>query len=144
MRVRVYLMIKIIELRKIIKASLKTVHPNVLVDGESKSRVHYENAPDKGIYPYLVYDLPNSNDDGSMEQFILDVDGWDNPAKGDTTALETLMDNVDKQLHRKTVVINGTLSMTFYRENRIPLKDDDPRIKRRKYVYQVRTYNKEV
>jgi hypothetical protein len=127
-------MIKIVELRKIIKASLKTAHP----------RVFHENAPDDSIYPYLVYDLPNSNDDGSLEQFVLDVDGWDFPSNGDTTALETLMDNVDKQLHRKTVVINGTLSMTFYRENRLPLKDDDIRIRRRKYVYQVRTHEKGV
>jgi hypothetical protein len=127
-------MIKIVELRKIIKASLKTAH----------SRVFHEHAPDNSLYPYLVYDLPNSNDDGSLEQFVLDIDGWDYPANGDTTALETLMDNVDKQLHRKTVVINGTLSMTFYRENRLSLKDDDPRIKRRKYVYQVRTHEKGV
>jgi hypothetical protein len=133
-------MIKIIEIRKLIKNTLKTIHPNVVIDGKSKPRVHYEVAPDDAVYPYLVYDLPNSNDDGSLEQFVLDVDGWDYPANGDTTVLETLMDDVDKQLHRKTTVINKELSMTFYRENRLPLKDDDSRIRRRKYVYQIRTH----
>lgn len=134
-------MIKIIEIRKNIKTSLKSIHPNVLDEGgNSKSRVHYENAPDDTGYPYLVYDLPNSIDDGSLEQFVLDVDGWDYPVNGDTTALETLMDKVDKALHRKTVVIDAQLAITFYRENRIPLKDDDKRIRRRKYVYQIRTH----
>jgi hypothetical protein len=123
-------MIKVIELRKTIKSSLQSIHP----------QVYYENAPDDAGYPYLVYDLPNSIDDGSLEQFVLDVDGWDYPSNGDTTALETLMDNADKQLHRKTIVINSELAMTFYRENRLTVRDDDKRIRRRKYIYQVRTH----
>ncbi|MFS0864125.1 hypothetical protein [Fredinandcohnia sp. 179-A 10B2 NHS] len=125
-------MIKVIEIRKVIKGILKSQH----------SQVYYEHASDKAVYPYLVFDLPDSIDDGSMEQFVLDVDGWDSPINGDTTTLETLMDIVDKSLHRKTVVINNELSMTFYRENRLPLKDDDKRIRRRKYIYQVRTHAK--
>lgn len=121
-------MVKVIELRKIILASLKAKHP----------RVYFQAAPADAVFPYLVYDLPNSFDDGSMENFTLDVDGWDNVS--DTTALETLMDGVDKELHRKTVIIAGQISATFYREHRLPLTDDDPNIRRRKYVFQVRTH----
>lgn len=131
-------MIKVAELRKFINAYLKTIHPNILVDGKSNSRVFFQHAPDDAVFPYLVYDLPSSIDDGSMERFILDIDGWDN-AK-DTTAIETLMDSMDNGLHRKTIMIGTEISATFYRENRLPLLDDDPRLSRRKYVYQIRTH----
>lgn len=130
-------MAKVIELRKVIQSTLKAIHPNVIVGGISKSRVHFQDAPADSPYPYLVYDLPNSNDDGLMERFVMDVDGWDDST--DTTAIETLMSNVDQGLHRKVVVVED-IALIFYRENRIPLLDDDPRIRRRKYVYQVRTY----
>jgi hypothetical protein len=130
-------MVKMIEIREVLKNLLKSVHPNVMVNGDSVPRVHYQDAPDKAVYPYLVYNLPNSTDDGTLENFVLDVDGWDNTTI--TTALETLMDAADKELHRKTVVV-GNLSLTLYRENRLPLEDDDKRLRRRKYIYQVRTY----
>ncbi len=133
-------MIKVIELRKVINSYLKSIHPNVSVNGVSKSRVHYERSPDDAVFPYLVYNLSNSVDDGSMERFILDLDGWDTPLNGDTTAIETLMDSTDSGLHRKTVMVGTELSLTFYRENRLSLLDDDSRIRRRKYVYQVRTH----
>jgi hypothetical protein len=120
--------IKVIELRKAILSFLKIKHP----------RAYYQAAPDNAAFPYLVFDLPNSTDDGAMERFILEVDGWDKSK--DTIAIETLMDSVDKELHRKTVILADAISATFYRENRIPLRDDDPKLCRRKYVYQVRTH----
>jgi hypothetical protein len=123
-------MIKTVELRKAIQASLKSIHP----------RVYFQYAPNEAVYSYLVYDFPNSTDDGLMERFVLEVDGWDRPTDGDTTSLEKLMDNADKELHRKVIVVNGELALIFYRENRLSLPDDDQRIKRRKYVYQIRTY----
>jgi hypothetical protein len=122
-------MIKVIELRKVINAALKTVHP----------RVYFQAAPDDAIFPYLVYDLPNSVDDGYLEQFVLDMDGWDTST--DTTVLETLMDNVNNSLDGMTSTADG-LIMSFYLDNRLSLLDDDPRIKRRKYTYQVRTYQR--
>ena len=126
-------MIKVIELRKIINTALKTIH----------SRVYYRTAPDTAAFPYLVYDLPNSTDDGTLEQFVLDVDAWDS-INGDTTGLETLIDSADKSLHRKTITVNDNLAITFYRENRLTLTDDDPDIKRRKYIYQVRTFERRI
>jgi len=127
-------MIKVIEIRKIIKTQLKSIHP----------RIYHSSAPDNATFPYLVYDLPNSNDDGTLEQFVLDVDAWDLPAGGDTAALETLIDSADKSLHRKTFTINDDLAVTFYRENRLTLTDDDPNIKRRKYTYEVRTFERRI
>jgi hypothetical protein len=121
-------MIKIIEIRKYLLILLKSIHP----------RVYFEQAPDNAVYPYIVYNLPNSFEEGIMEQFVLDIDAWDNSK--DTTSLETLIDSVDQSLHRKVAVVNDTMAFIFYRENRLSLTDDDPRIRRRKYVYQIRTY----
>jgi hypothetical protein len=123
-------LIKVIELRKVILTALKTVHP----------RVYYQAAPDDAVFPYFVYNLPNSVDDGSLEQFVLDVDVWG--VSLDTTAIETLINSADRSLHRKTITVNNDLSMSFYRDNRLALTDDDPRIRRRKYIYQVRTFER--
>jgi hypothetical protein len=123
-------LIKVVELRKVILSALKTVHP----------RVYHQSAPDNAVYPYFVYNLPNSVDDGSLEQFVLDIDCWD--ISLDTTALETLINSADKVLHRKTIVVDDNLSMTFYRNNRLTLTDEDPRIRRRKYIYEVRTFER--
>jgi hypothetical protein len=121
---------KVLEIKESIKAILNTLH----------ARVFYNDAPDDAIYPYVVFNLPNSIDSGTLENFVLDVDVWDD--NSDTTDLETLIGNIDSQLHKKSVVIDNKLGFVIYRENRIPLDDEDVRIKRRKYVYQLRSYEK--
>lgn len=126
-------MIKMIELRKSLSSFLKGKHP----------RVYYEEAPENAVYPYVVYSLSNSiNTTTSYEQFVLDVDGWDTPVKGDTTVIETLMDSVDTGINEKTFIINDVYAVTIYRENRLVVRDEDKLIKRRKYVYQVRMHGK--
>jgi hypothetical protein len=122
-------MSKIVTLRSVINSALKSIHP----------RIYYQSAPDDAVYPYLVYDLTNSIDDLSLEQFVLDVNGWDAPTNGDTLPLENLMANVDSALHRKTKVIDD-MAVTIYRDNRLSLLDDDPRIRRRQYTYEIRTF----
>lgn len=119
-----------IELRKIIQGQLKSIHP----------RVYSQAAPENAQFPYLVYDIVNIYDDGEDFQLVtLDVDGWDNNA--DTTALETLMKKVNQTLNKKTFV-SGNSTVTFYLENKIPLTDDEPTIKRRKYPYQGRLFER--
>lgn len=125
-------MSKVIKLRSAIVAVLRSVHP----------RVYYQRAPDGAAYPYLVYELPNSNDQGDMEQFVLDVDAWDRPAvQGDSGPIEQLMAAVDAALDKRVVTVDG-LPMVIYRDTRLPLDDDDARLLRRKYVYEVRTFQK--
>lgn len=121
-----------IELRKTLQAHLKTIHP----------RIYFQQAPDTATFPYLVYNMPSLYDDGEGHQLItLDIDGWDAPSDGDTTALETLMAEVNTGMNKKTFVTD-TFSVTFYLETKLPLVDDDPRIKRRKYVYQGRLFER--
>lgn len=121
-----------IELRKILQAHLKTIH----------SRVYFQHAPDTATFPYLVYNIPSLYDDGEGHQLItLDIDGWDAPSDGDTTALETLMAKVNKGMNKKTIVTED-FAVTFYLDSKLILEDDDPRIERRKYVYQGRLFER--
>lgn len=113
-------------LRRAILAALLAVHP----------RVYYQAADPGAAFPYLVFDLPNAVENDIPEVFRLEVDGWDDSQ--DTTALETLMGAVDEALHKRRIV--DYVAATVYRDNRLSLRDDDPRLRRRQYVYQVRVY----
>lgn len=122
-----------IEFRKALSAKLKTIHPRVY---------HSESVPESAVFPYLVYDLPNGNDDGeSMELVVVDVDGWDSPANGDTTALETLMAAVNLGLNKKTLTAENVTAV-FYVDTKLSLTDDDPRIRRRKYIYRAKLFRR--
>jgi hypothetical protein len=123
-------MIKFIEIRTTINTLLKTLHP----------RVFFQIAPDTAVMPYIVFDLPNSVDLGTLENFVLDIDVWDD--NDDTTTLETLINTIDIELHKKAILITDKVGIVIYRNNRLTLTDDDPRIRRRKYIYQARTYQK--
>lgn len=123
-------MITFLELRTALQAILKTLHP----------RVFFHVAPDTAEFPYVVFDFPNSIDSGYLENYVLDIDVWD--VATDTTALETLIGNIDNAIHQKSLMVDGKLGFVIYRQNRLTLTDDDPRIRRRKYTYEMRTYQK--
>lgn len=123
---------KMVNLRKVLKSLIKEAHPEV----------YFRKATKKAEYPYIVFNLPNSVDDGSLENFVLDVDCWDEPKNGDTTAVETVIAQVDAVLQRSRIVIDDSTAAVIYRDNRLVLDDDNPQIERRKYIYQVRTYEK--
>lgn len=119
-------------LRELLYPQLKAIHP----------RVYFQVAPENAQFPYLVYDFTQITNDGEeFETVALDVDGWDMPADGDTTALETLMQTVNDALNKKTLTANG-LVVTFYLDRKIPLVDDNPAIKRRKYIYEARLFGR--
>lgn len=119
-----------INLRKLLHSYLKKIHP----------RVYYRKAPKDAKFPYLVWDITQMTPDGEgFEPATIDVDGWD--MNDDTTALETLMDNVNSALDKKTLS-NDKLSVTFYLDRKLPLGDDNPDIQRRKYVYEARLFRR--
>jgi len=119
-------------LRKLLHPFLKSIHP----------RVYFQIAPDSAEFPYLVYDFTQIINDGEeFETVALDVDGWDMPVGGDTTAIENLMDEVNQALNKKTLTAEE-LAVTFYLDRKIPLRDDNPAIKRRKYIYEARLFGR--
>ena len=119
-------------LRELLYPQLKAIHP----------RVYFQMAPDDAPFPYLVYDFTQITNDGEgFETVAVDVDGWDIPADGDTTALETLMQTANDALNKKTLTAEG-LAVTFYLDRKIPLVDDNPGIKRRKYIYEARLFGR--
>lgn len=119
-------------LRKLLHPYLKSIHP----------RVYFQDAPDDAQFPYLTYDFTQITNDGEeFETVALDIDGWDMPVGGDTTALENLMESVNDALNKKTLTAEG-LAITFYLDRKIPLRDDNPAIKRRKYIYEARLFGR--
>jgi hypothetical protein len=118
--------------RELIHPYLKSIHP----------RVYFQVAPDSAEFPYLVYDFTQITNDGEeFETVALDIDGWDMPAGGDTTALENLMESVNDTLNKKTLTAEG-LAVTFYLDRKIPLRDDNKNIRRRKYIYEARLFGR--
>ena len=116
------------ELRGQIQTLLKTINDNVF----------FMVAKDDATFPYIVFDLPNSIDSGHLENFVFDIDVWDDST--DTTALETLCSSIDSVIHQHTIVVNNSFGVVFYRDSRLTLTDEDPRVRRRKYTYQARVY----
>jgi len=72
---------------------------------------------------------------GEVEVWVLDVDVWDDET--DTTALETLANNINMALHRNHFIGSGFF-FKIYREGRQAPDDEDPRIRRRRLTFQVR------
>ena len=119
-----------IELEKIIHAELKAIHPRVI----------HQNTTDTIQFPYLVYDIPNVYFDGESGQIAtVDIDGWDDDP--DTAALENLMALVKSRLDKKTFQTEK-IAVTFYLDSVLSLIDDDPRISRRKYIFQARVFER--
>ncbi len=124
---------KVLEIRKLIVAQLT----------QNQVRVFYQKAHEDAVSPYIVADLSNSIDDGTLERFVLDLDGY--MVGTDSAQLEIAMKNADDALHRKTFYVTSSgkqLGITFYRENRLTYDETDRRIFRRRYVYQIRTHEK--
>lgn len=118
-----------IKLRIALVTLLKTVH----------ARVYFNDAPDTAVMPYVVYDFPNSFTQEEQERFVMDIDVWDDST--DTTALETLAETIWNTLHKHRH-IDDDIQFTINRQNRFPMKDDDPRIRRRKQIYEIRYFDR--
>lgn len=119
------------KLRTELNKILKEIHP----------RVYYMKAPDTAIFPYLVYDLPQSYFEDNLEVFNLDVDIWDD--KTDTTEIETLAQSVWNGLN-SCYFINEDMQFSIHRQTRLTVEDDDPRIRRRTLIFTLRYYDRSV
>jgi len=120
-----------IYLRKAIMRKLKEYH----------SSVYFEQSPEDTLFPYVVFTFPNSFTNEHQEIFVMDVDIWDN--REDTTDLETLSSTIWRGLNRY-FYIDEHIQISVYRSNRLfDLEDNNPRIKRRKLIFEVKYFERE-
>lgn len=120
-----------IELRRALQSHLSAILP----------RVYFQRAQDTAQFPYLTYSFEMIPDGEGFELTVLDIDGWDLPISGDTTQLENLMTDVDRAMN-KTTLTTDDLVVSFYLDRKLALEDDNPKIIRRKYVYQGRIFER--
>lgn len=127
-----------IELKKMISTFLLT---------KCAQTYPFDSVPETASFPRVTYRLTSFTDENQkMERFTLYVDCRDN--KADTTALETLVGNIDGDgamvsatgLHRKKYFVDGTLQATIYRDGRNEFDDEDPQIRWRQLRYEVQAY----
>jgi len=132
-----------IALRKLINAYLETKI--------SSDRVYYEDAPVETVPPYIIFTFgPATQLDESVENVILEINGWDVPADNSTAALEQLMEDIDGDgdltdpsgLNQLTLR-NDDISIQVRRETRLTVPDEDKTIKHKLYTYVVSVYEQE-
>lgn len=133
--------------------------------GLTSSSVYFQVAPDTASYPYAVYDFQLYDFDESSQRITMDVDAWDDEVDTtalDTLIAEVDVDKdvistIDYVLYNNVENIDMDsadylfearnefdyfflgelhyLSIVLFRESRIPLTDEDEKIKRRRYSY---------
>lgn len=87
----------------------------------------------------MVYRFPTSNPNEWREDFILEIDIWDQPPDGSTVTLQTLADEIDRALNRLRYT-STNWTTRIYRINRLMIPDPDPTIRRRQLRYELRTF----
>lgn len=122
-------MSKTIELRKIIQTELKT----------KCEKVYFQTAPSNVSFPYLVYDI-NSVSIDTRDNGVLTVDIWDR--NSDTSIIETLTDDIEKQLDFKTFN-NDKIQAAFFISIRNNIVDEDKKLSRRQLKFNIQYYSKE-
>jgi hypothetical protein len=95
--------------------------------------------PDDAVYPFISYNIVNSVDidgceSGSREDFILEVDIWDNIS--DTLRIETLVNSIDNAINRIRYK-DSNIFACFYRITRLNLPDADENLSRWQLRYRV-------
>ncbi len=141
-----------IELRTLLHAHLKSalrpheyygfVAPTQVVTfSQPTPGVYFQRAPAKAEMPYLVYSVDALSDGEGFEIITLVLEGWDAPENKDSRPLERLMIETNKALN-KQVLMDETLTVAFYLDNRFPLLDENPQILRWRYTYQGRLFER--
>ena len=102
------------------------------------ANVYLEEAPENAKFPIVTYKLTTSIEDFQKEDFILEVNVWNNNTN--TLTLEELTENIDNTLHRSALYSNNQVQFNIYRTNRLMIDDPDRKIRRRQLRYVVKAY----
>lgn len=129
-----------IELRQILQSYLESIHSNVF----------FQLAPENTPFPYVIFDfLPSINISEHHEIVPVDIDVWDLPINNDTTVIETLISSINGDgnisdptgLNKKTFETEN-MAVSFYLESKLTLQADNKQLKRRKYSYLAKIFER--
>lgn len=118
-------------LLKLIYQQLSIIHPRIY---------QRKVSDDNPIFPYVIFKFPTSSMVDAREDFIFEVDIWDNNPD-DTTALETLTTNISNALDYKLFATDD-LATNIYKINQLQIPDPDETINRNQLRFQAKTYLK--
>lgn len=118
------------ELRKLVQTRLKTVC----------SDVYYEIAKDDAMYPHCVFEFSTIDlGDLHRDDVMLTIDVWD---KGSSLVqIENLCDSIEA-LFNNANYPQQTILPTFFRVNRMSVRDDVKSIKHRVLKFQIQNYER--
>lgn len=117
-------------LRMLIQSKLKTVC----------SDVYFENADEKALYPHVVYSWGTTlNDDLHRDDVSVIIDVWDRSTKA--SVIENLCDDIEVLFDNSNLPQNDILP-TFFLDSRLPVPDEDKRIKHRQLKIIVQNYER--
>lgn len=99
-----------------------------------------EEAPGNAEFPYIVFSASRTGDDGGRQQYILEINVWD---QGEFySRAESVMDNIEKELHQHICATDHFLIQIF-RGRRQNIPDPDKSIKRVREQFEMYVYEKE-
>ena len=113
-----------------LKAPVKTI-----LESGTDIPVFYERADKNTSYPYFVFECRRISENSGIEQYVLEVNGWD---QGSTSSrIESKMDELEKAIHNlkyndrdRTIII--------YKGQKNPVDDEDKSIKRYREQFDMR------
>lgn len=99
-----------------------------------------EEAPEAAEYPYIVFSAARTGDDGGRQQYILEINVWDQGKFYSRS--ESVMDNLEKKLHQQVYASEDFLIWIFKgRRQNIP--DADKSIKRVREQFEMYVFEKQ-
>lgn len=118
------------DIRKLVQSKLKTVF----------NHVYYENADENTMYPHCVFSFSSIDlGDLSRDDLILNVDVWDRSTSA--FMIEDLCDDVEALFNCQNMP-QDTILPTFFRINRVPVNDEDKKIRHRLLKFQIQNYER--
>lgn len=96
--------------------------------------VYLENADNDSIFPYIVYTISNTINNGDIHSYFLDIDLWD---KSETTIN---IDELAKKIKKldKITYIDENIQFTMYYERIINTKSEHIELKRYTMIFEIR------
>lgn len=101
---------------------------------------HCEEAPEAAEYPYIVFSAVRTGDDGGRQQYVLEVNVWDQGMFYSRS--ESMMDTLEKKLHQQ-VYSSEDFLIRIFKGRRQNIPDPDNSIKRVREQFEMYVFEKQ-